>query len=321
MDKLSKLRLTLHRQGYRPVPVSAHDLAGVEDAGKRPLLTGWKQICAEADEDVIISWEVSERRSPSTGLLCGLPGGIVAVDIDVLDEAAAHETQDWCRELLGETPLWRIGRAPKIAGVYRVTIDFRKLQTPAYKLPDGTTARVEVLSTGQQLMAFGVHPGTCCSYDWGNVSPVDVPQRDLPEVDEDNIRVLLTMAETVLRDRGGEIIGHQRPRKSEKDSNRSFKSDSDIKHLDRYTESALAGAVARIKTAGAGTRYDTLRDEAYSIGLRIVAKGGCSKIDAISRLVNAVPHTEWKLKPERVRTMVEDSVQAGARDGGRRHAA
>jgi putative DNA primase/helicase len=310
MDKLSKLRLTLHRQGYRPVPVSAHDLPNVEDAGKRPLLRDWQRVCAEANEDVIISWKITERRSPSTGLLCGLPGGIVAVDIDVLDEAAAHETQDWSRELLGETPLWRIGRAPKIAGVYRVTTDFKKLQTPVYKLPDGTTARVEVLSTGQQLMSFGTHPGTCCSYDWNGVSPIDVPQRDLPEVDEDNVRVFLAMAETVLRDRGGELIG---PRKAEKDSDRSFKSDSDIKHLDRYVESALSSAAARIQAAGPGTRAETLNKEAYSIGKRLVGKDRCSRTDAIRKLVKAVPLDEWGLKDNRVTAMIECSLDAGVR--------
>ena len=43
------LRLALHRNGYRPVPVLGAHVA-MKGAGKRPMMKGWETVCASADE-------------------------------------------------------------------------------------------------------------------------------------------------------------------------------------------------------------------------------------------------------------------------------
>ena len=52
---LTALRLALHANGFRPVPISSPDAAG-KSAGKRPLLLNWREVCAHADEAAIRSW-------------------------------------------------------------------------------------------------------------------------------------------------------------------------------------------------------------------------------------------------------------------------
>ena len=49
------LRLALHRNGYRPVPVLGAHVA-MKAAGKRPMMKGWETVCASADEGEIARW-------------------------------------------------------------------------------------------------------------------------------------------------------------------------------------------------------------------------------------------------------------------------
>ncbi len=99
IDDLTNLRLALHRNGYRPVPVSGVHLA-MKSAGKRPLMKGWETICAGANETEIRRWGRAQRNCTNTGLLCGT---LVGVDIDLLDETHAKQLTDLASEMLGPT--------------------------------------------------------------------------------------------------------------------------------------------------------------------------------------------------------------------------
>ena len=89
-DDLTDLRLTLHRNAYRPVPVLGPHVA-TKSAGKRPAMKSWEAVCATADETEITRWTNAQRNCTNTGLLCG---NLIGIDIDVLDEGkAAHLTK------------------------------------------------------------------------------------------------------------------------------------------------------------------------------------------------------------------------------------
>src|SRR4051812_37436290 len=114
-DAVTSIRVNIHRLGWRPVPVYSPD-AAVKSAGKRPFLDDWLNVSAGADEETVRSWS-SLRAAGNTGILTGTSGGgVVAVDIDVLVHEISAEILDLSREMLGETPLWRIGKAPKVLG-------------------------------------------------------------------------------------------------------------------------------------------------------------------------------------------------------------
>jgi len=94
--------------------------------------------------------------------------GLVAVDIDTLDEQLADECQALAELNLGETSI-RIGRWPKRLMLYRVTDVTpyqRVLFDDGFEYPKGAEARVELLSDDRQFVAHGVHPGTGAPYSW-----------------------------------------------------------------------------------------------------------------------------------------------------------
>jgi|GEM_PF-662499 len=195
----TELRLQLHRNGYRPVPVLGAHVA-MKAAGKRPMMKGWETVCASADEAEIARWTKAQRNCTNTGLLCGT---LVGIDIDVLDPQHAHRVTCIATEMLGMTPACRIGRAPKILLIFRTDAPFDKIQTPEFHMLDGTVARVEILATGQQFVAFGIHPDTKAPYYWPECSPLDVPLHELPTVTKERCTAFIAAAEKYLRKVGG----------------------------------------------------------------------------------------------------------------------
>uniref|UniRef100_UPI004047461A PriCT-2 domain-containing protein n=1 Tax=Yoonia sp. TaxID=2212373 RepID=UPI004047461A len=205
-DDLTDLRLKLHRGGYLPVPVLGSHVA-MKAAGKRPMMKGWETVCASADETEITRWTKAQRNCTNTGLLCG---DLVGVDIDVLDRDHAHRLACIATEMLGMSPLSRIGRAPKILLAFRSDAAFDKVQTSEFHMLDGTVARVEVLATGQQFVGFGIHPDTKAPYHWPECSPLDVPLDELPVVSQDRCAAFIAAGEDYLRKVGGQTTSDRR---------------------------------------------------------------------------------------------------------------
>lgn len=257
-EDLTELRLALHRNGYRPVPVLGAHVAA-KSAGKRPMMKGWETVCAGADEAEIARWTKAQRNCTNTGLLCG---ELVGVDIDVLDEDHAHRLTCIATEMLGMTPAHRIGRAPKILLAFRAEAPFDKIQTSEFHLLDGSVARVEVLATGQQFVGFGIHPDTKAPYRWPECSPLAVPQWDLPTVTREGCAALVAAAEDYLRKVGGQTTTERR------DIERDGRKIAGLKRQEAPSRELIEEAVAHIPND------EVSYDEWIKVGLALYAALG-----------------------------------------------
>ena len=203
ISDITRLRVRLHRNGYRPLPITAPGHP-IKNAGKAPSLPQWRQKAERATESDIMAWssdQVGVARDTNTGLLCG---ELIALDIDAIDLALAKEMTRLAETWLGVTPLLRIGQAPRCLLVYRTSQrNMTKIATPEMFLSDGTKAQVEVLGEGQQFVAYGTHPVTMKPYVWDLASPLDTPVSDLPVVTRDKLLDLVDAAEKLLRAKGG----------------------------------------------------------------------------------------------------------------------
>lgn len=254
----TELRLALQRNGYRPVPVLGAHVA-MKAAGKRPMMKGWETVCARADEAEIARWTKAQRNCTNTGLLCG---DLVGVDIDVLDRDYAHRLTCIATEMLGMSPLSRIGRAPKILLAFRTDAPFDKVQTSEFHMLDGTVARVEVLATGQQFVGFGIHPDTKAPYHWPECSPLDVPLHELPVVSQDRCASFIAAAEEYLRKVGGQTTGDRR------EIDREGRKAAGLKQKEAPSRELIEEAVAHI-------RNDELPyDDWIKVGLALYAALG-----------------------------------------------
>lgn len=189
------LRLTLLENGFAPIPIKSPDHPDRRSAGKAPLLPDWQHVSVGTlTPDIVRSWR-SRAKEQNTGLVCGL---LVAVDIDAPVAHIAEQLLEKAFDVLGASPFLRIGRAPKLAILYRVAQPAEKLATRALYLADGTKLQVEILGAGQQLVGFGIHPDTGRSYHWPDASPLHQCFEDVPETTQQALEQFRLMAEGIL---------------------------------------------------------------------------------------------------------------------------
>jgi hypothetical protein len=144
----------------------------------------------------------TQYKDCGTGIICG---EVVGVDIDIRERDLAERIEALAEKMLGAAPR-RIGAAPKVLRVYRTDKPFEKINECTWVLPgEDPTAegyrghKVEVLATGQQFVAFGIHPGTGKPYLWnGAGSPLSVPATELTAITEAQAREFVKAADAIL---------------------------------------------------------------------------------------------------------------------------
>ncbi len=170
------VRQGLRVAGYVPLPLR----------GKQAMLEKWTKV--KVDEAEVDRWSRELDYLPDTGVRTD---GIVAVDIDVLDPVMASECFRLAKLMLGDTPLKRVGQAPKMILVYKAGKHCTPKKTSTGKYLDDSDRDhgVEVLRGKKyQFAAFGIHPKTNKAYEWGHATPLTVPRRDLPSVSDSKLR-------------------------------------------------------------------------------------------------------------------------------------
>ena len=185
MSYMAKLGARLVDHGYPVLPIMpGTKKPGRYMAGMWRDYPGWNRhsVRPTTDHELAI-W--SEWPDAGIGIVTG---SIIGIDIDVQAPGLATRLGHLAREMLGQTPLLRIGQAPKRLLVYRSAQPLKGIK--AHPL--------ELLGLGQQFVAFAEHPDTHKPYLWPDESPADVPADQLPEVHEPQIRAFREEAQTLL---------------------------------------------------------------------------------------------------------------------------
>ena len=161
--------------------------------GKKPILQGW-----QGRPDTALDFE--NFNGANIGVLCGGRSNVVAVDVDIYDEAIAEQICNLIEDDLGFAPQ-RIGQAPKTLFVFRCTEPMRKIKTAIFDI-NGTDNAVELLAEGQQFVASGIHPDTKKKYRWSDDSLMDVTVEQLTEVTPQQLHDFIAVANTTLSQYG-----------------------------------------------------------------------------------------------------------------------
>jgi len=150
----------------------------------------------------IQAWARGHADCKSTGLLTG---DVVAIDIDALDPATAEKLIARFHSIPGaaQAPC-RTGQAPKCLFIFRATEPRKKRETAEYMV-DGHKCQIEVLGTGQQFVAFGIHNVTGQPYTWQNGDPTTIAAADLPAIAPADIDAYLVDAEAILNAAGTRV--------------------------------------------------------------------------------------------------------------------
>ena len=166
----------LFQIGFEPLPVMPHDAkiapnssVKESDRGKVPGVyhrghNTWSGYGSWTKVKIVPRKLKTWNSWPGVGA-CIRTGAVVAIDIDVTDEDLAKAVEQKAIDMLGSAPC-RIGNPPKRLLPYRTATPRRK-QKVAFTHPEtGETHAVEFLGTGQQFVAYGIHPKTKKPYWW-----------------------------------------------------------------------------------------------------------------------------------------------------------
>ena len=181
----------LAAMGYEPVPIIRGE--------KRPAVDKWQ----------VGGWHehTEQYETNYTGLLTRFNPG---VDIDVSDEELVQAIRAIVFDVAGcheMPPPRRIGNAPRELLLFRTEEEFPKVSTAAYALktdkPDANGkvkgSKVEILASGQQFVAYALHPDTGKPYTWnGGGEPMLVERSKLVTLDEDQAKEIVARCEVLL---------------------------------------------------------------------------------------------------------------------------
>lgn len=182
---------TLWEKGWSVIPLK----------GKRPygrLARGWPRWNSDHQTEEEVSRLVSSHRNCNVGI--PIPLGVVALDVDVVKERNSAEIARIADDILGPTPLVRVGSWPKFMRFYRASDS----------IVSEKSHPIEVFAGSGQVVAFGIHPDTQQPYRWEDKSPLELRPDDgeIPFVEGQQLDEFFAAVAVVL---GPEFNRSKRP--------------------------------------------------------------------------------------------------------------
>ena len=210
----------LARDGYSVVsivpphaPIAPGSTLDPDALGKAPGVrgadeTGWRGYDFLNYTPTVTDLDRWHDAGAGVGVLTGQPGGVVALDIDCMDEDLAGHVEWLARTELGEVPV-RYGQAPKRIMAYRIEDDtpVGHYQIAVKADPDSEDEDVQLIETrglGQQFVVRGRHPSGA-AYKWFDEDGEHIPcpaLADLAGVTAEQVRTFFV--ETLPRFLEGE---------------------------------------------------------------------------------------------------------------------
>jgi hypothetical protein len=149
---------------------NGYSIVAVLPGTKQPRFRNWTAACFKDSDSKFVARHAAKFPQDGVGIACGTK--VIGIDIDETDAEEAARFHQIALEVLGDTPLVRIGQFPKRLLVYRA-------REPINTMRCG----VEVLGCGSKFVAFGIHRETEKPYYWPEDSPTDTDIGALPVAD------------------------------------------------------------------------------------------------------------------------------------------
>jgi hypothetical protein len=180
-------RRLLLEYGYEVLPI----------CGKAPLWPKWRSEPVTAA--LLDRIETQHPDHTNTGVRTG---NLAVADIDLWNPDHASAIKDTIFAVLGHNNVERVGAKGYALCYYNPTPIPKITVTGIPEGENGPVTLFEILGLGQQVAAYGIHPGTSKPYDWPNAFLGDdllgTPLTKLPAVSPDKLREAARAVQTAL---------------------------------------------------------------------------------------------------------------------------
>ena len=260
MEKYSSIALKLFQRGWVTVPAN----------GKRCLIKGWphlgkKPFLTECDIRQFMTKEAQRKFGSNVSHVFGPDSPLVAVDIDISEHATTKRIAIAAWNILGSTPLVRVGKSPKCALFYRKALS--EYDQPKKEFADKVLqprgGPVEIFSTSGQMVWFGEHPETKRPYRWLQLSPLDLRPEEIPTIEPDCLYRFLSQLPKCHHGTGNRVSTPIRDLTAALRDQRSRALNP--AHYLEICENQLASMKSRKENNGQGTRTLTITSVAYAL--------------------------------------------------------
>jgi hypothetical protein len=202
IDDVTACRLAITHCGHTPLCLYGKEPPQFGKHNAARGLAGWQRL-ANVTSSQIHMWARVWPDALNTGILTA---HTPALDLDLMHEPAATDTEELVRERFEGSGciLVRIGKPPKRAIPFRTDDPFSKI-TAALTRPgfEGLGEKLEFLATGQQLVVHGIHPETGKPYAWFGGTPWTIPRDELPPIDAEQARKLVSdIVDMLIKEHG-----------------------------------------------------------------------------------------------------------------------
>ena len=154
MQNYSEIAKALYNRGYEPIPIAPNK--------KYPTANGWTTMALPVEP-----WPKNHGIGLRTGKVTG-------IDLDILDNGIVSFLLD----SIEFDFITRTGKPPKTLIPVICDKVTEKIVSDRYVDGNGKVNAIELLSYGQQFVAYGIHPGTKRPYEWSS----DLISHDIPTV-------------------------------------------------------------------------------------------------------------------------------------------
>ena len=121
-------------------------------------------------------------------------GRTFAVDVDCMTPEVSQRVQEIAFEVLGQTPLVRIGRAPKAALFYRYP-EGQPPRSRSVRFAEHEDCALEILGAGKAITMCGLHHATSQWFRWPESMPLTAGPEAAPEVTPERVEEFLSAVE------------------------------------------------------------------------------------------------------------------------------
>lgn len=187
MNYLESYAEQLVDNGFPIVPIwPGEKFPGKRVAGGWLGFAAWQMYCNRLPNSLELKEWLAYPGDTGIGIPCGK--FCFAVDIDIMDHDLAAKVRDLAYEHMGETDAVRVGLAPKMVLVYR----------PSGEVASNKYHPIEILSTGNQFVAYATHPDTGKPYQWISESLADMDQEQLPAVNQEQVDRFVAAVDKII---------------------------------------------------------------------------------------------------------------------------
>lgn len=193
-DPMGKALVSL---GWSVFPQERGDRRGPSLVDGRPLR--WKPYADRLPTlDEAHWWGLNAPSANVAAIMGPASGGAFCLDIDIGDGPLCAAAQDLADGIFGATEFRRVGRAPRVALLYRQDVSLAlqaQVRSRAYRFVDGVDENglpreiggIEVLATGKPITFYGNHHKTGRYFSWAGLHPLYWGPEHLPLVTAEQV--------------------------------------------------------------------------------------------------------------------------------------